>query len=437
MQTGRKLRTSSGEIPTLTVRKRHEHVKLRGKLTLARAARSSPRPHNMIVRRAPCRAAPAQRAGAHARAPAAMTRQARPVRTPTRSVATASQQTPQYTNNAVESDKILNRAYLLMNDGINEASRRLFEFYLSTEAKNNDRNDPLYMKVLQSRGITLARSGKLRLATESAEALYPLFMESARDASYSEVGLEIAHLLRRTGAPAKAKDVLRRTMELVSTNLGTNNLLMSNVLQLYAALETAELPRAIQISRKALEIKEAHLGNSEPWKLVENYYFLVRSSLKLGETDAARELLDTTKKRLQSIDTRTAKPIRDAASTLNIEFDGTFSFYQVRNILAEMCRVLPLRQGELEKAQRSFESSLEQKTRLFGEFSREIHADLFNLHKIACARGLPHEQSQSYFLKSKYISDKFADSYDFLPPEPRDLLFLPPRDFISYIYPAV
>lgn len=94
-------------------------------------------------------------------------------------------------------------------------------------------------------------------------------------------------------------------------------------------------------------------------------------------------------------------------------------------------------QGELEKAQRSFEMSLEQKTRLFGEFSREIHPDLFNLHKIACARGLPHEQSQAYFLKSKYISDKFADSYDFLPPEPRDLLFLPPRDFISYIYPSV
>lgn len=288
----------------------------------------------MIVRRAPCRAAPAQRA--HARAPAAIPRQARTARAPTRSVATASQQTPQYTNNAVESDKILNRAYHLMNDGINEASRRLFEFYLSTEAKNNDRNDPLYMKVLQSRGITLARSGKLRLATESAEALYPLFMESARDASYSEVGLEIAHLLRRTGAPAKAKDVLRRTMELVSTNLGTNNLLMSSVLQLYAALETAELPRAIQISRKALEIKEAHLGNSEPWKLVENYYFLVRSSLKLGETDAARELLETTKKRLQNIDTRTAKPIRDAASTLNIEFDGTFSFYQVRGYVPHL-----------------------------------------------------------------------------------------------------
>eukprot|EP01085_Mycamoeba_gemmipara_P001975 Mycagemm_TRINITY_DN5441_c0_g1::TRINITY_DN5441_c0_g1_i1::g.1975::m.1975 type:complete len:130 gc:universal TRINITY_DN5441_c0_g1_i1:790-1179(+) len=81
--------------------------------------------------------------------------------------------------------------------------------------------------------------------------------------------------------------------------------------------------------------------------------------------------------------------------------------------------------------------SLDTKSRLYGEFSREIHPDLFNLHKIACARGVPHEQSQTYFLKSKYVSDKFADSYDFMPPEPRDLLFLPPRDFLSYIYPAV
>jgi len=274
---------------------------------------------------------------------------------------------------------------------------------------------------MQSRGITLARSGKLPLANESAEVLYPLFMAAATDASYCEVGLEIAHLLRRTGAATKAKEVLRRTMELVSKNLGNDNLLMSNVLQLYAALESAELPRAIPISRKALEIKELLIGNTEPWKLVENYYFLVRSSLKLGQTDAARQYLETTKTRLQSIDTRTAKHIRDTASTLTTEFDGTFAFYT----------------GELDKAQRSFEMSLEQKSRLFGEYSREIHPDLFNLHKIACARGVPHEQSQAYFLKCKYISDKFADSYDFLPPEPRDLLFLPPRDFLSYIYPSV
>lgn len=94
-------------------------------------------------------------------------------------------------------------------------------------------------------------------------------------------------------------------------------------------------------------------------------------------------------------------------------------------------------QRDLDKAQRSFELSLETKTRLYGEFARETHTDLFNLHKIACNRGLPHEQSHAFFLKSKYITDKFADSYDFTPPDPRDLLFLPPRDFLSCIYPSV
>eukprot|EP01085_Mycamoeba_gemmipara_P001974 Mycagemm_TRINITY_DN5441_c0_g1::TRINITY_DN5441_c0_g1_i1::g.1974::m.1974 type:complete len:305 gc:universal TRINITY_DN5441_c0_g1_i1:63-977(+) len=257
---------------------------------------------------------------------------------PARSVATTSQQTPQHTGNT-ESDKILSRAYLLMNDGINEASRRLFEFYLSTEGKNHERNDPLYLKVLQSRGITLARSGKLRLATESAEALHPLFMEAARDASYCEVGFEVAHLLRRTGSLVKGKEVLKRTMELVSAHLGNENLLMGNVLQLYAAFESADLPRAVLISQKALEIKEQQIGGSEPWKLAENYYFLVRSSLKLGQTDAACTVLDAAKKRLQGIDTRAPKHIRDAVTPLVMELDGTFSFYR----------------GELEKAQRSFE----------------------------------------------------------------------------------
>lgn len=251
-------------------------------------------------------------------------------RFPARSVATTSQQTPQHTGNTVESDKILSRAYLLMNDGINEASRRLFEFYLSTEGKNSERNDPLYLKVLQSRGITLARSGKLRLATESAEALHPLFLAAARDASYCEVGFEIAHLLRRTGLLVKGKEVLKRTMELVSAHLGNETLLMSNVLQLYAAFESADLPRSILIAQKALEIKEQQIGGSEPWKLAENYYFLVRSSLKLGQTDAARTVLDAAKERLQSIDTRAPKHIRDAATPLVMELDGTFAFYQVR-----------------------------------------------------------------------------------------------------------